>query len=159
MKHEESHVIRITWGRMNRRMFYFRRQCTGKRVEVSVIQSCLTLWDPMEYKYSLSGSSVYGILQARILEWVAIPFFRGSSWTRDRTQVSCIAGRFFTVWAPREAQCIGTAKSLQSRLTLWPHRQKPTRLLCPWDSPGKNTGVGCHFLLQCIRELPPKLGH
>src|SRR5574342_3357 len=32
-----------------------------------------------------------------------------------------------------------------------PHRQQPTRLLCPWDSPGKNTGVGCHFLLQCIR--------
>ena len=32
-----------------------------------------------------------------------------------------------------------------------PHRQQPTRLLCPWDSPGKNTGVGCHFLLQCIK--------
>ena len=32
-----------------------------------------------------------------------------------------------------------------------PHRQQPTRLLCPWDSPGKNTGVGCHFLLQCMR--------
>ena len=118
MKHEESHVIRITWGRMNRRMFYFRRQCTGERVKVWVVQSCLTLWDPMEYKYGLSGSSVYGILQARILEGVAIPFFRGSSWTRDWTQVSCIAGRFFTVWAPREAQCIGAPKSLQSCLTL-----------------------------------------
>ena len=33
-----------------------------------------------------------------------------------------------------------------------PHRRQPTRLLCPWDSPGKNTGVGCHFLLQCIKE-------
>ena len=33
-----------------------------------------------------------------------------------------------------------------------PHRQQPTRLLCPWDSPGKNTGVGCHFLLQCMKE-------
>ena len=32
-----------------------------------------------------------------------------------------------------------------------PHRQQPTRLLCPWDSPGKNTGVGCHFLLQCMK--------
>ena len=41
------------------------------------------------------GYSVHGILQARILEWVAIPFFRGSSWPRDQTQVSCIAGRFF----------------------------------------------------------------
>ena len=34
---------------------------------------------------------------------------------------------------------------------MWPHRRQPTRLLCPWDSPGKNTGVGCHFLLQCIK--------
>ena len=48
---------------------------------------------------SLPGSSVHGILQARILEWVAIPFSRGSSWPRDRTRVSRIAGRFFTIWA------------------------------------------------------------
>ena len=41
------------------------------------------------------------------------------------------------------------AKSLQSCLTLRPHRQQPTRLPRPWDSPGKNTGVGCHFFLQC----------
>ena len=41
------------------------------------------------------------------------------------------------------------AKLLQSCLTLRPHRQQPTRLPCPWDSPGKNTGVGCHFLFQC----------
>ena len=40
-------------------------------------------------------------------------------------------------------------QSLQSYLTVRPHRQQPTKLLCPWDSPGKNTGVGCHFLLQC----------
>ena len=43
------------------------------------------------------------------------------------------------------------AKSLQSCPTVRPHRQQPTRLLCPWDSPGKNTGVGCHFLLQCMK--------
>ena len=43
------------------------------------------------------------------------------------------------------------AKSLQSCLTVWPHRQQPTRLPRPWDSPGKNTGVGCHFLLQCMK--------
>ena len=47
------------------------------------------------------SSSVYGILQARMLEWVAIPFSRGFSQPRDQTQVSCIAGRFFTIWAPR----------------------------------------------------------
>ena len=47
--------------------------------------------------------TVHGILQARILEWVAIPFSRGSSQPRDQTQVSCISGRFFTSWATREA--------------------------------------------------------
>ena len=50
------------------------------------------------------SSFVYGILQARLLEWVAIPFSRGSLQPWDRTQVSCIAGRFFTVLAIREAQ-------------------------------------------------------
>ena len=49
------------------------------------------------------GSSVHEIFQARILEWVAISFSRGSSQPRDRNQVSCIAGRFFTDWATREA--------------------------------------------------------
>ena len=44
-----------------------------------------------------------------------------------------------------------TAKSPQSCLTLRPHRWQPTRLPRPWDSPGKNTGVGCHFLLQCMK--------
>ena len=53
--------------------------------------------------YSLPGSSVLGILQGRILEWVAVPFSRGSPRPRDQTQVSCIAGRFFTIWATREA--------------------------------------------------------
>ena len=52
---------------------------------------------------SLPGSSVHGILRARILEWVAIPFSKGSSWPRDWTQVSCIAGRFFTIQTTREA--------------------------------------------------------
>ena len=66
-----------------------------------VTQPCLTLCNPMDS--TLSGSSVYGILQARILEWVAIPFSRGSSWPRDRTWVSWIAGGFFTIWAIKEA--------------------------------------------------------
>ena len=64
------------------------------------IQSCLTLCDPMDC--SSPGSSVRGILQARILEWVAISFSRGSSWPRDPTEshsVTCIAGGFFTTKA------------------------------------------------------------
>ena len=61
----------------------------------------VSLCDPMDC--SLSGSSVHGILQARVLEWVAVPFSKGSSQPRDQTQVSHIAGRFFTIWATREA--------------------------------------------------------
>ena len=53
--------------------------------------------------YKPPDSSIHGILQARVLEWVAIPFFRGSSWLRDETQVSCILGVFFTIWATKEA--------------------------------------------------------
>ena len=62
---------------------------------VLVVQLCLTLRDPMDC--SPPGSSVHGILQARILQWVAFPFSRASSRPRDQTQVSCIAGRFFTI--------------------------------------------------------------
>ena len=57
-------------------------------------QSCPTLCDPMDG--SPPGSSVHGILQARVLEWVTISFSRRSSWPRDRTSISCIAGWFFT---------------------------------------------------------------
>ena len=62
-------------------------------VAVLITQLCPTLCNPMDYSWP--GSSVHGILQARILEWVAIPFSR----PRDRTQVSHIAGRFFTIWS------------------------------------------------------------
>ena len=68
-----------------------------KKVEVLVAQSCLILCDPMGC--SLPGSSVHGTLPARILERIAIPFSRGSSWPRDQTQVPHLAGRFFTIWA------------------------------------------------------------
>ena len=61
----------------------------------SVAQLCLTLCDPMDYR--LPGSFVRGILHARMLEWVAISFSRGSSQPRDQTQVSCIAVRHFTM--------------------------------------------------------------
>ena len=69
-----------------------------------VAQSCPTVCDPMDC--SLPGCSVHGILQARILEWVAISFCRGSSQPRDGTRVSHIAGRCFTLWATREAPVI-----------------------------------------------------
>ena len=68
---------------------------TTKWSESEVAQSCLTLWDTMDC--SLPGSSIHGIFQARILEWVAISFSRRSFRPRDWTQVSCIVGRCFTV--------------------------------------------------------------
>ena len=77
------------------------------RSESEVAQSCPTLCDPMDC--SPPGSSAHGILQARILEWVAISFSRGSSRPRDQTQLSHIAGRHFNLWATREdkpRQCI-----------------------------------------------------
>ena len=68
--------------------------------ESDVAQSCPTLCDPMDC--SLPRSSVHGIFQARVLEWVAISFSRGSSRPRDWTRVFRIAGRCFTIWATRE---------------------------------------------------------
>jgi len=61
---------------------------------------------------SLPGSSVHGISQEGILEWIAIPFSRGSSWSRDGTWVSHIAGRFFTTWATREAPSRGKGSKI-----------------------------------------------
>ena len=65
------------------------------KVEVSVVQSCPTLRYPMVARQALLSMEYF---QARILEWVAIPFSRGSSWPRDWTWFSGIAGRFFTIW-------------------------------------------------------------
>ena len=91
---------------------------TAAAAAANSLHSCLTLCDPIDG--SPPGCSVPGILQARILEWVAISF----------------------------SNVCMHAKSLQLGLTLYdPMESSPPRLLCPRDSPGKNTGVGCHFLL------------
>ena len=71
--------------------------------ESNIAQLCLTPCDPMDC--SLPGSSIDGIFQARILEWVAISFSRRSSWPRDWTQISHIVGRHFIIWATREVIC------------------------------------------------------
>ena len=91
------------------------------------LQSCPTLCDPMDS--SPPGSFVHVILQGRIVEGVAIPSSRGSS-----QYIHCMR-----------------AKSLQSLSdSLRSHGQQPPRFLCPWNSPDKNTGVGCHDPLQGI---------
>ena len=86
--------------------YYWSPVCGSPTQRVAqVTQLCPTLCHPMDC--SPPGSSVHGILQARILEWVAILFSRGSSQPRDQTQVSHIAGGFFTIWATRKAHLVG----------------------------------------------------
>ena len=79
------------------RQTLYRLSYKGSLSESEVAQSRVTLCDPMDC--SLPGSSICGIFQARIVEWVAISFSRRSSWPRDWTWFSCIASRLFTVWA------------------------------------------------------------
>ena len=99
---------------------------------------------------SLQGSSMHGIFQARMLEWVAISFSKGSSQPWDPTPVSRISVRRFTIWATKEAH---GSRSVVSD-SLRPHGL--------WNSPGQNTGVGNLFLLQGIfltQGLNPGLPH
>ena len=103
----------------------FKMFSVSLKMKVKAAQPCLTLCDPMDY-------TVHGILQARILEWGAFPFSRGSSWPRNWTRVSHIAGRFFTSWATREVSvslaltyliimCFGISFSLFLMLGIhWP---------------------------------------
>ena len=155
-------------------------------------QSCPTLCDTMDSNPPVS--SVHGILEARILEWVSISSSRGSSWPRDWIYVSCVsctAGRFFTAepsgkicWAQLLLLLLSRFSRVQDSTVpgiLWArtlewvafpspmhegkkwkwshsvvsnsertHGLQPTRLVCPWDLPGKSTGVGCHCLLLLI---------
>ena len=111
---------------------------------VLVTQSCLTLCDPIDY--STWGSSVRGIPQARLLEWVAIPFSTGSFWPRDQTRVSCIAGRLFTVWTTREASSLlseppGKPQACQAPLSVEFSRQESCSGL-PFPSPGDLSDPG-----------------
>ena len=93
------------------------------------------------------GSPIHGIFQASVLERVALSFSRGSSQPREHTQVSRIVGAL-----PSESLLLRLllSRSVVSD-SVRPEGLQPTRLLRPWDSPGKNTGVGCHFLLQWMK--------
>ena len=148
-----------------------------------VAQSCPTLCDPMDH--SLPGSSVLGTLKARALEWIAVSFSR-SSHPRNQTWVSRITSRRLTIWASHVLHFLNQDGMSRCNLldlawiphthiyyklcycccccwvtsvvsdSVRPHTGQPTRLPCPWDSPGKNTGVGCHFLLQCMKVKSEK---
>ena len=124
---------------------------------VKSLLSCLTLCDPMDH--SPPGSSVHGILQARILEWVAISSSRRSYWPRSQTQVSCVARRFFTVRATREAHIIHIHKFYLKRECVCSVASVMSNSLrpYPWNSPSKNTGVGSCSLLHGI--FPAQVSH
>ena len=113
-------------------MFSKRSVC----VCVWAAQSCLILCNPMDC--SSPGSSVHEILHARILEWVVIHFSRGSSQPRDRTQVSGVVGRFFTLWETRNAPKIFASSSLNEWVNQERHVDKEfnfrgtVSLLLPW---------------------------
>ena len=96
IKIQASLVLVLTKPLRRRKANHFILLCL-----VLVTQSCPTLHYRMDY--SPPGSSVHGILQARVLEWIVVSFSRGSSWFRNWTQVSYIIGGCFTVWATREA--------------------------------------------------------
>ena len=125
----------------------------------SVTQSCLTVYKTMDC--SPPDSSVREILQARILEWIAIPFSRGSSWPRDRTWISHIAGRFFTIWTINSVQFGGSVMSSSWWL-------QHTRPLCPSPTPGAYSNPcpssrWCHPTTltsiipfsSCLQSFPP----
>ena len=84
------------------------------------------------------GSSVHEILRAWILEWIAIPFSRGSSWPRDWTQVSFIVRGFSTIWATREVQLTVSSVQFSHSVvsnSLQPHESQHTRSPCPLPTP------------------------
>ena len=121
-----------------------------------VTKSLSNLCDHMDY--SPPGSCVHGIFQARILQWVAIAFSRVSSQLRAWICISCLAGRSlpagrsWNTWEATKSYHVSRCRQVASvSYSVRPHRGQPTRLPRPWDSPGKNTGVGCHFLLQCMK--------
>ena len=121
------------------------------KVKYEVTQSCPTLCDSMDC--SLPGSSVCVILQSRVLEWVAVFFSRKSSQPRDRTWVSCIAGRCFTIWYTREDRKT-PSRSVQSLLSSgdWDTQQgaglHSVQCLCSHNLPTIN--MFSLYLLQCL---------
>ena len=113
-----------------------QHQCHDTVVVASLLSRVQLFCNPTDC--SLPGSSVHGTLQARILEWVASPFSRGSSQPRDWTLVSHNAGRFFTIWATREAQIRSIYAS--TWCSPWPLHVPP---------PGRGEGWPAHGVLSC----------
>ena len=134
-----------------------------------VAQSRPSLCDPMDC--SLPGCSIHGILQARVLVWVAISFSRGSSWPRDQTRISCIAGRRFTLWAPMEERTFHWATNQnyfpkESYVIPTPWLERFVYLACFITHDFKNekwtgysfapTNMTCLLFKNSLKEIPWK---
>ena len=121
-------------------------------MRAKLLQSCPTLCDSMDC--SPPGSSVHGESPDRTTGVGCYAFLQGIFPTQiaNLCLLSLLhwqTGSLLLVPPGKTTNSIAAAaKSLQSCLTVQPHRQQPARLPRPWDSPGKNTGVGCHFLFQ-----------
>ena len=124
---------------------HFLIQCMKVKSESEVSQSCPTPSDPMDS--SLPGSSVQGIFQARVLEWGAIAF-------SENVLSACLMPGTSQALYLFDPMCVCLVAQLSPALCD-PHGQQPARLLCPWNSPSRSTGVGGHFLL---REIFPTQG-
>ena len=123
---------------------HFLLQCMKVKSENEVAQSCLTLSDPMDC--SLPSSSIRGIFQARVLEWGAF-----SELAQGHINELILESKLkiLTLHSLFQFSSVQFSRSVVSD-SLRPHGLSTTRLLHPWDFPGKSTGVGCHFLLQRI---------
>ena len=123
----------------------------------------MTILLDSRYSFSRTGQpeaqqSTWGETQVRVKRPQSLPrvfITRTSTWIQFG---SCFRNKCLWTFCYRFCLRPGAlvaaataAKSLQSYPTVRPHRRQPTRLPRPWDSPGKNTGVGCHFLLQCVK--------
>ena len=135
---------------------HFLLQCMQVKSESEVAQSCPSLSNPVDC--SPPGSSIHGIFQARVLEWGAIAFstfeYRCQKFSKYAALENMMLYQLMIHVQNNEMThaAATAAKSLQSCQTLCnPIDSCPLGSSVPGDSPGKNTGVGCHFLLQCMK--------
>ena len=129
-----------TLAQCSHSVLYWRPESESHPAAAKSLQSCPNLCNPTDY-------AVQGILQIRILEWLAFTFSRGSSQPRDWTQVACIAGGFFTSWAIREALAreIRPKKKKKKRHTDWKEKNKTTPI-------HKDTNALLENLLQKLQK-------
>ena len=123
---------------------HFLLQCMEVKSESEVTRSCLTLSDPMDC--SLPSSSIHGIFQARVLEWGATAF---SELAQGHINELILESKLkiLTLHSLFQFSSVQFSRSVVSDSSRT-HGLQPTRLLHPWDFPGKSTGVGCHCLLH-----------